>query len=80
MIITQSIELINVIIFYDNMTNYMNKFQDQLSFLNNGEKFHDNLDRQWKSIQKTLTCIYDYKWLIINLYLNCSVVVKTNFS
>ena len=46
MIITQSIELIKVIIFYDNMTNYMNKFQDQLSFLNNGEKFHDNLDRQ----------------------------------
>ena len=73
MIITQSIELITVI-FYDNMTNCMNKFQDQLSFLNNGEKFCDNLDRQWKSIQKTLTCICDYKWLIINLY------VKTNFS
>ena len=43
--ILRSLELINLIIFYDNMTNFMNKFQDQLSFLNNGEKFHDNLDR-----------------------------------
>lgn len=45
MIIRWSLELINVIIFYDSMTDFMNKFQDQLSFLNNGEKFHDNLDR-----------------------------------